>query len=167
MGVSPTIRPAVEQDDAALREVDRATWSSLTSPAPVPDWSTRPHFFGPDRGPEGFLVAVLDGRVIGFVGLHQQIGTPAHAHVLTIDGLGVLPSVRGRGVGRALVEGALARAEEQGVWKVGLRVLGHNHEARRLYERCGFEVEGILRGEFHLDGRDVDDVLMARRLAGD
>ena len=43
-----------------------------------------------------------------------------------------------------------------------LRVLGENDAARRLYERAGYEVEGVLRGEFHLDGRDVDDVLMAR-----
>jgi len=35
---------------------------------------------------------------------------------------------------------------------------------RRLYESCGFVVEGVLRGEFHVDGRDVDDVLMARAL---
>ncbi|MEJ7894179.1 MAG: hypothetical protein WKF94_16240 [Solirubrobacteraceae bacterium] len=28
------------------------------------------------------------------------------------------------------------------------------------------EAEGVLRGEFHLDGRDVDDVLMARQLHG-
>jgi hypothetical protein len=45
--------------------------------------------------------------------------------------------------------------------KVTLRVLGHNVGARRLYERCGFVPEGVLRGEFLLEGRYVDDVLMA------
>ena len=41
-----------------------------------------------------------------------------------------------------------------------------NPGARRLYERAGFVVEGVLRGEFVLDGVPVDDVLMARYLAG-
>lgn len=45
-----------------------------------------------------------------------------------------------------------------------LRVLGHNPGARRLYERCGFAVEGVLKGEFILDGQPVDDVLTARFL---
>ena len=33
--------------------------------------------------------------------------------------------------------------------------------ARGLYEAAGFEVEGVLRGEFLLEGDYVDDVLMA------
>jgi RimJ/RimL family protein N-acetyltransferase len=35
-----------------------------------------------------------------------------------------------------------------------------------LYERLGFSREGTLREEFLIDGRYVDDVLMARRLGG-
>ena len=52
-----------------------------------------------------------------------------------------------------------------GARKVTLRVLGHNVGARRLYERCGFLPEGVLWGEFLLEDRLVDDVLMARHLA--
>lgn len=48
--------------------------------------------------------------------------------------------------------------------KLALRVLGRGDRARLLYESCGFQVEGVLRGEFHLGGRYVDDVLMARDL---
>jgi RimJ/RimL family protein N-acetyltransferase len=40
-------------------------------------------------------------------------------------------------------------------------VLSTNPTAQRLYARCGFVVEGVLRGEFVLDDREVDDVLMA------
>jgi RimJ/RimL family protein N-acetyltransferase len=36
--------------------------------------------------------------------------------------------------------------------------------ARRLYEACGFVEEGVLREELQLDGRLVDDVLLARSL---
>ena len=34
----------------------------------------------------------------------------------------------------------------------------------RLYERLGFEREGVLKAEFLIGGRYVDDVLMAKRL---
>jgi RimJ/RimL family protein N-acetyltransferase len=45
-----------------------------------------------------------------------------------------------------------------------LRVLGHNLAARRLYERCGFTVEGVFPEEFLIDGHYVDDIAMGRRL---
>ena len=71
---------------------------------------------------------------------------------------------RGAGVGRALLTAAVGRARAQGALRVTLRVLGHNAPARRLYESAGFAVEGVLPGEFLLDGQYVDDVLMGRRV---
>ncbi len=162
MGVRPVVRPAALADDAALLDIDQRTWSPRWTPALEPDWTRRRRFFAGDDGPGGFLVAELEGVVVGYVALHQDIDLPSHAHVLTLDGLAVLPAAQGRGVGHVLVDAAVARAGERGARKVTLRVLANNDVARRLYERCGFEVEGVLRGEFHLDGRDVDDVLMAR-----
>jgi len=58
----------------------------------------------------------------------------------------------------------VAEARRRGARKVSLRVLGSNAVARRLYARCGFVEEGVLRDEFVLDGRFVDDVFMARFL---
>jgi hypothetical protein len=48
--------------------------------------------------------------------------------------------------------------------KLSLRVLATNEVARRLYTAAGFETEGVLVDEFLLDGRNVDDHLLARRL---
>jgi RimJ/RimL family protein N-acetyltransferase len=42
-----------------------------------------------------------------------------------------------------------------------LRVLEPNRAARQLYARSGFEIEGILREQFLLNDRYVDDILMA------
>ena len=56
-------------------------------------------------------------------------------------------------------------ARARGARKLSLRVLGTNATAMRLYERLGFQVEGTLRDEFCIDGRYVDDVLMAKHLA--
>jgi RimJ/RimL family protein N-acetyltransferase len=44
-------------------------------------------------------------------------------------------------------------------------VFAPNERARRLYERLGFEIEGVLRREFMVGDQEyVDDVLMARDL---
>ena len=87
--------------------------------------------------------------------------------MLEIKGLTVAPEHRRRGVGRALMQAAIRAAREAGARKLTLRVLGHNPDARSLYSACGFEVEGVLREFFYLDGRYVDDVLMALPLTGD
>ena len=138
------------------------TWTTANSPAGVPT-EGRP-FFRPDDDPGDTVVAVLDGGVVGYAKLRNPMAAPSHAHVLEINGLAVDPGVAGRGIGRALVEAAVAEAERRGARKVSLRVLGTNPTARRLYSRCGFVEEGVLRAELRLDGRYVDEVLMARFL---
>ncbi len=162
--MSVQIRPAHEADDAVLLEIDFATWTQIVSPAPVPTRESRRTFFDDRTELQNYLVAEDGGEILGYVLVHQNIPLASHAHVLGINGLAVSPSAQGRGVGRTLIEAAVTEAARRGATKVQLRVLGENAGARRLYERCGFVIEGVLRGEFMLDGKLVDDVLMARYL---
>lgn len=154
-----SLRPAQVADGAALRKIDLETWSSDVSPAPAPPADAP--FFRPQADPTDIVVAELDGRVVGYVAVHQALPIPSHDHVLEIGGLAVSPAYQGRGVARALIEGAKAEASRRSARKLTLRVLAPNAPARRLYESCGFRVEGILTEEFLLDGAYVDDVLMA------
>lgn len=158
------IRPARADDDAALLEIDFATWTQAVSPAPVPTREDRTSFFDDRTELANYLVAEVDGKIAGYVLVHQNIPLDSHKHVLGINGLAVDPAAQGNGVGQALIEAAVEEAGRRGATKVSLRVLGENPGARRLYERCGFVVEGVLRGEFELDGKLVDDYLMARYL---
>lgn len=160
-----SIRQASPQDGARLAAIDRDTWSPVVTPAPRP---------GPDRAfstdPERFadvLVAEVDGVVVGYVALHQEIPLASHAHVLEINGLAVAPEHQGAGLGRRLVEAAKDEASRRGARKLTLRVLARNTSARRLYESCGFLVVAVLEDEFVLDGRSTDDVLMACPLVAD
>ncbi|MGW4064321.1 N-acetyltransferase family protein [Amycolatopsis sp. NPDC004747] len=158
-----TIRAAREDDEAALAKIDERTWTPDVSPAPAPPPGT-PFFDGGTR-PGDVLVAEHDAVVAGYVRLGEGFDIPAHRHVAVIDGLAVDPDRQRLGIARQLVEAAVAEAGRRGARKVTLRVLGPNTGARRVYERCGFAVEGVLRAEFRIDGTDVDDVLMARSLA--
>lgn len=156
------VRTARADDEAALVAIDDLTWTAATSPAPLPDGPRV--FFGERLDPADALVADVDGTVAGYATLRNVIPSPSHAHVLEINGVAVHPDASGRGAGRRLVEAAVEEARSRGARKVTLRVLGSNAVARRLYERCGFVEEGVLREEFLLDGHYVDDVLMARYL---
>ncbi|ALC23617.1 GNAT family N-acetyltransferase [Streptomyces pristinaespiralis] len=160
------IRPARRDDDAELGELDRAAWSPVhaVTPRPEPPYDA---FFDANHRPEHFLVAEdAHGAILGYIRLVPPTPLACNRHVRQIQGLAVAERARGRGVGRALLRAACEEARRQGAVRITLRVLSHNAPARALYEAEGFVVEGVLPGEFHLDGRYVDDVLMGRSLTG-
>ena len=105
--------------------------------------------------------------VVGYALVGQALPLASHAHVLELRGLAVDPARQLCGAGRRLVEASVEQARGQGARKLALRVLGSNVRARRLYESCGFLVEGVLQAEFFLGGRYIADVLMARDLIAD
>ncbi|MEU6842716.1 GNAT family N-acetyltransferase [Streptomyces sp. NPDC046716] len=159
----PRIRFATLDDDDALGRLDRATWSPLHAVTP-PERQPYQPFFSDRFGPRDHIVAELDGTLVGYVRLGYPTGLPTNAHVRQIQGLAVADAARGRGVGRVLVRAAIGEARRQGARRITLRVLGHNAPARALYASEGFVVEGVLPGEFLLDGAYVDDVLMGHTL---
>jgi len=158
-GVVTTIRQARPEDEPKLRDIDAATWTAGVSPAPPP--SADAAFFGERIAPADVLVAETGRVIAGYAALGQSRLLASHSHVLEIRGLAVHPARQQCGVGRRLVEACIEQARSRGARKLSLRVLGGNVAARRLYESCGFTVEGVLREEFFLSGRYVDDVLMA------
>ncbi len=153
------VRLAEPADEDALLALDRAGWNWLTSPAPVPD-PERP-FFDERTDPADVLVAVVEGAIAGYVRLGRPNELAASDHVRMIKGIAVADAFRRQGVGGALLDAAVAEARARGARRLTLHVLGPNEAARRLYESAGFVVEGVQRDEFLLEGRYVDDVLMA------
>ena len=59
--------------------------------------------------------------------------------------IGVLPTHRGRGVGSSLLDALVVSAREQRHEALSSSVDPDN-PARRLYERCGFQVVGAVDG---------------------
>ncbi|THA22640.1 GNAT family N-acetyltransferase [Streptomyces sp. A1277] len=165
---APVVRRAVLDDGPALGELDRATWSTLHAVQPRPQPPYTP-FFDERHLPQDMLVAEAVNetgeRVLaGYIRVVPPTPLACNAHVRQIQGLAVAAWARGRGVGRALIRAACVAARGEGASRLTLRVLGHNAPARALYEAEGFTVEGVLPGEFFLNGRYVDDVMMGRSL---
>ena len=145
--MATVIRRASRSDEAALRALDAAIWSWDVSPAPPrpPDRD----FFA-DSGPDSTLVTILDGVLAGYVKLAPVLDLESNRHVLEVRGLAVDPAMHRRGLGRRLLRAAAEEASKRGARRMTLRVLAPNRAARALYESCGFEVEGVLSGEFML-----------------
>jgi len=106
-----------------------------------------------------FLVAIVDRKLVASADI-QRGRFSKNAHTASL-GIGVHKSVRGLGLGKAIMEDLLRWAREEGVRKVTLAVFATNQSAVALYQSLGFKEEARLRGQVVLEGRPVDEVLMA------
>lgn len=85
------------------------------------------------------LVAAAEDRAVGYITCHVR-GTGAAAHG-EIGLVAVAEDARGRGLGGALVDGALEWAASRGLRRMEVVTQGRNAAALRLYESRGFVVE--------------------------
>ncbi len=107
------------------------------------------------------LAAELNGRVIGAINVQQNL-RPRLMHSGKV-GLMVHPDHWGQGVGSALMAAALNLADGWlNLLRLELAVYTHNAAAIHLYEKFGFETEGVRQKVVFGDGRYFDEQVMAR-----
>jgi ribosomal protein S18 acetylase RimI-like enzyme len=92
--------------------------------------------------PDGFFVAELDGKIVGFVAVHtnwwdKRIGRTAEIHELVVH-----KSYQCMGIGTKLMKCAIEHALECGCNFVSLWVGAENKVAREWYRKLGFEEVG-------------------------
>lgn len=107
---------------------------------------------GDERGVR--YVAVADGVVVGSLGLDLR---PYNVADL---GMFVQRQWRGRGLGSALIEAAIAWARSAGAHKVALQLWPHNRPALALYRKFGFEQEGRLHRHYRRRNGELWDALV-------
>ena len=145
----PELRPLGAGDQRVLRAMlyEAAFWRPAGERPPLeqalatPDLA--PYVDGWGRAGDRGLVADVRGEPVGAAWL-RRFTTRDHGYGFVDEAtpelsVGVDPSWRGRGIGRALLTGLLERARADGTRRVSLSVELDN-PARRLYERAGFEV---------------------------
>jgi len=129
-----------------IRPADRADWQRLwtgylefyeTSVAPEVYDTSFARLLGDDPNDFHGRIAEIDGKAVGLV--HYLF----HRHMWKIESVCYLqdlyadPEVRGRGVGRALIEAVYGAADAAGAPAVYWLTQDFNAEARKLYDRIG------------------------------
>jgi ribosomal protein S18 acetylase RimI-like enzyme len=108
-----------------------------------------------------FLVAEVNDRIVGFSRCEgNQLMRTSHKVEF---GVCVLKEFWGYGIGKKFLEESVQWADANGIKKMNLNVLENNDKAIKLYQKYGFEVEGILKKDKRLsDGNYYNTVLMGR-----
>jgi ribosomal protein S18 acetylase RimI-like enzyme len=75
--------------------------------------------------------------------------------------MGVVKDYRRQGIGTKLMERAIIEAKGQGLERIELEVYASNTPAINLYEKRGFNHEGVKRRARKLDGVYDDIIVMA------
>jgi len=85
-----------------------------------------------------------------------------NAHIAYLGGLAIDPSQSGKGYGLKMMHEIIQLGKSRGLLRIELSTATSNEKAIRLYEKAGFQQEGILRKYTHLksENRFVDEVMM-------
>lgn len=157
-----TIKPIAMEDIAGFRQaldrVARERRYLLMLEAP------------PMEQVESFVRANIEGNVAQFVvaDAGQVVGWcdirphtwPGVTHTGEL-GMGLLAEYRGQGLGYRLLEATVNQALANGLTRIELEVFASNRAAIALYEKFGFEREGLKRNARYVDGSWDDFVMMA------
>ncbi|MCY7351939.1 MAG: GNAT family N-acetyltransferase [Cytophagaceae bacterium] len=136
------LRPATEMDLPAVLDLYR---TALQDPKILSLESTTALFRKMQTYPDYTLfVAETDAGVIGTFALLildnlGHFGTPSGV----VEDVAVRPDQQGRGIGKEMMEFALARCREKGCYKLTLSSNLRRADAHRFYESLGFRKHGF------------------------
>jgi L-amino acid N-acyltransferase YncA len=109
------------------------------------------------------FVAAEDDRILGWVALAPTSSRACYAGVAE-NSVYVADSVRGRGVGRLLMEALLESARAGGIWTIHAGMFPENAASIALHESLGFRFVGRFERIAQLDGVWRDTILLELRL---
>ncbi len=111
------------------------------------------------------LVARVNGAIVG----HLQLTDTSDPAQLEIKNMAVLPSLQGRGVGRALLDAAFALARDERRTTLTVATAAADIGNLRFYQRCGFRMSTVERDAFtpatgYREGIAIDGIELRDRV---
>ena len=160
------IRDAADADLPAIVQIYNATVPTRMVTAelePVSVASRTPWFreHSPDRYP--LWIAEMEGQVAGWLSFKEFQPRAAYRGTSEIS-VYVDEKFRRNGVGRNLLQEAIARSTGLGLHTLVGLIFAHNEPSLRLFVHLGFQRWGFLPGVAQLDGSERDLVIVGRRI---
>ena len=146
----PVIRPAARADLKAMKRITADAFDGVSSEQNVErmfgrlagtSWQDRRSVFverDVKYWPQSAFVAELDGEVVGYI----TAATDRHARIGHIRNLAVAPAHQSKGIGRALINHAMAFFKRAGMRYARIEALEQNERCTRIYARLGFREIG-------------------------
>ena len=136
------IRQAGPADTADIFEIEK-----LCFPDP---WSRDSIRYELEENEKAFyLVAEHSGKVVGYMGLWWILD---EGHITNVA---VRPGYRNRKIAEGIIRVMLEHTIGAGILHHTLEVRRDNQPAINLYEKFGFEVDGVRKGYYQFDGEDA------------
>ncbi len=132
------IRPATPSDAAIIHGFIRelAEYEKLLHAVEASEGDTAAALFGPQ--PKVFCdIAEIDGEPVGFALWFYTFSTFRGRHGIYLEDLYVRPTVRGGGVGKALLASLARRCRDEGLARLEWAVLDWNAPAIGFYDSLG------------------------------
>ena len=161
------IRDALEVDLPAIVEIYNAAIRGRISTAqldPVSVEERLPWFREHSSESHPLWVAEIDGEIAAWLSFHPFIKRCAYRGTAEIS-VYVREKFRRRGLGRTLVEKAIAQAPRLELTAFVGCIFGHNKPSLRLFERLGFARWGFLPRIARVDAVERDLVIVGRDVA--
>ncbi|MDO4546370.1 MAG: ribosomal protein S18-alanine N-acetyltransferase [Bacillota bacterium] len=136
------VRQAKPGDAEAIYQIEK-----LCFPDP---WSREAMVYELEKNPRAFyIVAEMGKKVVGYAGL-WWIEDEGH-----ITNVAVMPGYRNRKIAEGIIQVMLDFTCEEGIKHHTLEVRRSNIAAIALYEKFGFQVEGVRKGYYLNNGEDA------------
>ena len=108
------------------------------------------------------FVVEHDNQLIGFLGAYG--GNYRRSRHCVYIVIGIMQKFAGQGMGKQLFEALEKWALEHKLHRLELTVMSHNERAIRLYQKMGYQTEGIKQDSLWVNGKYVDEYYMAKIL---
>ena len=136
------IRQAIPEDAEDIFEIEQ-----ICFPDP---WSLDSIRYELEENQRAFyVVAKHSGKLVGYAGLWWVVD---EGHITNVA---VRPGYRNRKIGESIIRALLEHTTSEGILHHTLEVRRSNEPAINLYEKFGFEVEGVRKGYYRFGDEDA------------
>ena len=159
------IRKATINDIEAIQSISKITWLKTYTFLPqgqmeyMLDWMYSSSSLQEQmQNGHQFYVAEVDKMIVGFASISKE----KNETIFKLNKLYVLPTTQKTGAGKALLQGVIAYAKENGGKEIQLQV-NRNNNAKDFYLKQGFEI--LYEADFEIgNGFFMNDYVMGLTL---